>query len=216
MNFFGNRVIKAQNPDGQYVAIKFKPKCVFKLSEADMMDYANRCGILTPRVWECRFYGIDEIAMITDYVPGKFLGDVWGSLNDSERVSIKEQLKDQIRRFRECTQEYVGRINNKPARNPYQGIRREYIGPFATEKEFDDWCLDRIPSFKRWYWEWRLSRLRPDNLRFVLTHGDLFPRNIMVENAKVTGILDWENSGFSPEYVETAVAVGIYDYGDEE
>ncbi|KAL1870096.1 hypothetical protein Plec18167_007614 [Paecilomyces lecythidis] len=116
--FFGNRVIKAQNPDGQYVAIKLRPKSVFQQSEADMMDYANKCGILTPRVCECRPYGIDEVAMITDYIPGKSLGEVWGSLNDTERVSTKEQLKDQIRRFRKCTQGYVGRVNNKPARNP--------------------------------------------------------------------------------------------------
>lgn len=45
------------------------------------MAYANRQGILTPGVWECRPYGgdgdgDDRIAMISDYVPGKPLDEV--------------------------------------------------------------------------------------------------------------------------------------------
>ncbi|RKP34406.1 kinase-like domain-containing protein, partial [Dimargaris cristalligena] len=37
-----------------------------------------------------------------------------------------------------------------------------------------------------------------------LTHGDLLPRNIMVDpdTCQITGILDWEFSGFYPEYWE--------------
>lgn len=37
---------------------------------------------------------------------------------------------------------------------------------------------------------------------FVLTHGDLSPRNIMVDGSKVTGIVDWDNAGFYPEWAE--------------
>lgn len=36
------------------------------------------------------------------------------------------------------------------------------------------------------------------------------------DGAKITGILDWENSGFFPEYVEYALARDIYDYYGEE
>lgn len=36
----------------------------------------------------------------------------------------------------------------------------------------------------------------------VFTHGDLNPRNILAENGKITGIVDWENAGFFPEYWE--------------
>jgi aminoglycoside phosphotransferase (APT) family kinase protein len=45
--------------------------------------------------------------------------------------------------------------------------------------------------------------------RFVLTHGDLTPRNIMVEGARVTGIVDWERSGFFPEWAEYAFAMKL-------
>ena len=36
----------------------------------------------------------------------------------------------------------------------------------------------------------------------VFTHGDLSLRNILAENGKITGIVDWENAGPFPEYWE--------------
>lgn len=44
---------------------------------------------------------------------------------------------------------------------------------------------------------------------FVLTHGDLSPRNIMVQDGIVTGIIDWERSGFFPRYAEYAFAMRL-------
>lgn len=130
--------------------------------------------------------------MISDYVLGKTLGEVWHSLNESQHISIKDQLKVQIYLFRECTKQYIGRINHQPARNLCQGIRREYIGTFDTEAKFDEWCLQRVKGpFEKCRWERTLSKLHKEiSTKFVLTHGDLFPRNIMVDNGKITGILD--------------------------
>ncbi|KKA22776.1 hypothetical protein T310_3188 [Rasamsonia emersonii CBS 393.64] len=36
------------------------------------------------------------------------------------------------------------------------------------------------------------------------------------DGEKITGILDWENSGFFPEYVEHTLAKDVYDYYGEE
>jgi len=47
-----------------------------------------------------------------------------------------------------------------------------------------------------------LSRgLRTDH-RIVLSHCDLAPRNIIVQEVKITGLVDWEDSGWYPEYWE--------------
>jgi len=46
-----------------------------------------------------------------------------------------------------------------------------------------------------------LSFLKDDH-RIVLTHGDLQPRNIVVQGDKVTGIIDWEFGGWYSEYWE--------------
>ncbi|KAI0453881.1 hypothetical protein F5B21DRAFT_504968 [Xylaria acuta] len=42
--------------------------------------------------------------------------------------------------------------------------------------------------------------------RYVLAHGDLSPRNILVHDGKITGIVDWGKSGF-PNYAEYAFAM---------
>uniref|UniRef100_A0A0B7KC47 Aminoglycoside phosphotransferase domain-containing protein n=1 Tax=Bionectria ochroleuca TaxID=29856 RepID=A0A0B7KC47_BIOOC len=44
-------------------------------------------------------------------------------------------------------------------------------------------------------------RLRT-NHRVVLTHCDLAPRNILVQEGKIQGLVDWEDSGWYPEYWE--------------
>jgi hypothetical protein len=31
-------------------------------------------------------------------------------------------------------------------------------------------------------------------------HGDLLPRNILVEGSKISGMLDWETAGYYPEF----------------
>ncbi|KAI8659828.1 APH domain-containing protein [Fusarium sp. Ph1] len=44
-------------------------------------------------------------------------------------------------------------------------------------------------------------RLRTDH-RIVFTHCDLTPRNILVQDGKIQGLVDWEDSGWYPEYWE--------------
>lgn len=87
------------------------------------------------------------------------------------------------------------------------------MGPFDSEEEFDNWCLERVrSSFSRAVWKRLLPRMRDSSeSNFVLTHCDLSARNIMVEDGKITGIVDWEHSGFFPKYMEYATAMEICD-----
>lgn len=209
-NYFGNRVVESRTSGGRLVAVKVKPKQAFKRSEADMMDYASRqrCGILAPRVLGC--YKVDPsiFATVSDLVPGVSLDTVWHEMDDLQQGSIKAQLKEQVRLFRTCTQPYIGRVNRQPIRNFYEGIEFATMGPFDDEIAFDEWCLQRIKSrVSRFKWKHHLSKMRGrDSKTLVLTHGDLAARNILVKDGKITGIVDWEYSGFFPEYMEYARA----------
>ena len=50
-----------------------------------------------------------------------------------------------------------------------------------------------------------LPTMLPRSNVSVFTHGDIAPRNIMVdESAHITGIIDWEIAGWYPEYWEYA------------
>ena len=48
----------------------------------------------------------------------------------------------------------------------------------------------------------------------LLTHSDIAPRNILVRDGKIVAILDWELSGFYPEYWEYVKALYLPDWED--
>ncbi|KAH6623097.1 hypothetical protein F5144DRAFT_497099, partial [Chaetomium tenue] len=51
----------------------------------------------------------------------------------------------------------------------------------------------------------------------VFTHGDLAARNLMVdENCHITAVLDWESSGWFPDYWEYAQMMKPCDTPEHE
>lgn len=92
-----------------------------------------------------------------------------------------------------------------------------------TEKQFNDFlCFKPVRALTPWIAMIR-SGMRDDH-RLVMTHGDLHPRNIMVEweqgeeeganrnggerrKGQVTAVTDWEKSGWYPGYWEFVKAL---------
>ncbi|KAJ5083934.1 hypothetical protein NUU61_008513 [Penicillium alfredii] len=212
-NYFGNRVVESRTTGGQLVAVKVKPQGGFVRSEADMMNFASQqSGILAPHVLGCYDVEPEIIATVTDVVPGQSLDKIWHTLNKRQRNSIKDQLREQLRFFRTHTRPYIGRINRQTTFNFLDRLEFNFMGPFESEEEFDAWCLARVKSpIAHALWKRLLPRMRAKGSRFVLTHGDLAARNIMVHNGQISGIVDWEYSGFFPEYMEYALATVVHD-----
>ncbi|KJZ78130.1 hypothetical protein HIM_02168 [Hirsutella minnesotensis 3608] len=216
--FMGIRVIQHVTSTGHVLALKVKTATSLARSEADMMQYAATNGILAPQVRRC--YDIVTLnpakpiarVLAADRAPGLSLDVAWERYTDAEKESIKAQLREQLARMRACTLPYIGRVGRQPTRNVYDRLRQTYCGPFETEKAFDDWCVSRIDQgpVGRWRWRRAAAKMRGKTVgKFVLTHGDLTPRNIMVEGAVITGIVDWERSSFLPEYAEYAFAMKL-------
>jgi RIO-like serine/threonine protein kinase len=66
------------------------------------------------------------------------------------------------------------------------------VGPFHSEKEFSELLrLGILPDLMH----------RTDH-KIVFTHADLNMRNILVKDGRISGIVDWENAGWFPEYWE--------------
>ncbi|CVK94657.1 uncharacterized protein FPRN_10121 [Fusarium proliferatum] len=214
-NYWGNRILEHTNSSGEVLALKVSSPDGIDRSQADMMHFAAAHGVLAPRI-----RGVYDVitkrpiarVMVSERVPGMPLVDVWQNMSQAEQASIKEQLRTQIKRMRTLVQPYIGRIDKQPTRNIYNTTFVRHCGPFEDEEAFDNWCLDRLSggTIQRWKWKRVLERQRRKSTgRFVLTHGDLSPRNIMVNGSTITGIIDWELSGFYPEYVEYAFALSI-------
>ena len=233
-NYFGGRVLEHTTSDGTTLAIKVNNST--HLSEADMMHYAaTHNHIRAPRV-----RGLYDIivptsssgsktrrlarAMVSERVPGVALADVWLGMSAADQAVVKEQLREQLVCVRGCTEAFIGRVGRQKVRNVYDTLGGDsYCGPFEGEEAFDEWCLGQVQGgpLVRAKWRWLLKMEREKrgaaggDGRFVLTHGDLTPRNIMVQGNVVTGIVDWERSGFFPEYAEYAFAM-VLCHGHEE
>ncbi|KAG2417883.1 hypothetical protein HFD88_000982 [Aspergillus terreus] len=211
-NFFNNRVLESRSTNGRLVAVKIKSKYTFKRSEAQMMHYASENGILAPRVLGCYNVAPTLVVTVSDRVPGQSLDQVWQTMDRATQEGIKHQLRAELSKFRKLTQPYIGRIDRQKTHCFFQRLGHETMGPFDSEKEFDKWCLNRIEDrLLRELWRPCLPAMRSKSTRFVLTHGDLAARNIMVDGGQITGIVDWEYSGFFPEYMEYAVTMAIHD-----
>ena len=48
--------------------------------------------------------------------------------------------------------------------------------------------------------------------RILFAHSDLRPQNIIVKDGKVAAIIDWERSGWYPEYWEYAKALLVWHW----
>jgi aminoglycoside phosphotransferase (APT) family kinase protein len=170
--------------------------------ETDAMEFiAANTTIPVPRVYETRFSsnGRKASEIVMEYIPGEPLDKAWANLTHEQRVSTCRELNGYLTQLQKIPGQRIEGMNGTPVtvglRLPRQG------GPFATEKEFHDFVVEHdhegTPAiFKRYV----RAGLRDDH-KICFAHGDFSPRNIMVdETGRVKAVLDWDRSGFYPEY----------------
>ena len=153
-------------------------------------------------------------------MPGKNLEDAWPKLDSTEKESVMKDYKAILQRLRSLDPSpdmpvQIGAIDGGPAVDHRPGDRRSG-GPFATETELNNWMLSLVDpewvgSLSDFYIE-TIKNSMKDNHRWRFTHGDMGPRNILVENGRITGVVDWELSGWYPEYWEYVKMIQDLDY----
>jgi hypothetical protein len=156
--------------------------------------------------------------IVMEFVEGQCLDTIWSDLSAMEREEVKIQLKDAVKSLRLMPdQGYIGSVGHRKC---FDGVfitggpeRPNVNGPFTSENEMNEGMLsglaetEPLPSI-------RLFRTILSNLpkhRIVFTHADLQARNVLVSRGnhgtedhgkiKLT-IIDWEYSGWYPEYWE--------------
>lgn len=118
---------------------------------------------------------------------------------------------------------YLGTLNHQPYHGGvfWANENNQYIsGPFANQDEMNRGILERMHRAKYPQYVWLVQKMVDNTLRdhrTVFTHGDLQPKNIMVEQVqshsqshsgdmeelrfKIT-LIDWEIACWYPEYCE--------------
>jgi aminoglycoside phosphotransferase len=163
----------------------------------------QKTNIPAPRVFDVisQHTGEDDFSyLLMSRVPGTTLATCRDALSDQDYANLSAQLKDCVSQLRDIPKP----INNGMAicntlgeacRDPRI---RDWapIGPFPDEASFSQNLRFSDEPSRRGH-------------KIVFTHGDLNPRNIMMERTKssagaigwrLSGIIDWETAGYYPEY----------------
>lgn len=157
------------------------------------------------------------------FVPGTTLEAVWPELDDSLKRSIQAQLNDIFVDLRSLTRPDnmpLGGVAGEGCQDLRRHVRRTR-DPIWTTEDFDDWQFSNPHFGSRIYIE-TLRRLSPPlSQKHVFSHNDLRPENIIVKleerQCHITGIIDWQYSGFYPEYYEsTKVMNGLSTNEDSD
>ncbi|CAG7926062.1 unnamed protein product [Penicillium olsonii] len=169
--------------------------------EAETLRFiAANTTIPVPKVHDVQWEDGKAVAIVMDYIPGKRLDEAWGTLNSDQKLSIASELHSFINQLRELKGSYIGAINRGKAIIGH--IASIEGGPFDSEQHFNEFILgDIIPSAPAMLRHHAKFALMNDH-EIVFTHADFSPRNILVEEGRVTAIIDWEYAGWYPEHWE--------------
>ena len=157
----------------------------------------------------------DRYFIVTERIPGEPLSSVWATMSTTERVRVAKQTADYLAQLRQLTSTRIQGVDGNPVYCAFlfSGGYGVPHGPISTDDELWDEMAQRlngVPEKARQ----RLRERMPPATPYTFTHGDLTNVNIMVERGNLTGIIDWEASGYFPVWWELACAgIGL---GEED
>ncbi|KAL4786038.1 hypothetical protein BJX76DRAFT_139908 [Aspergillus varians] len=118
-----------------------------------------------------------------------------------QKNRVTNQLKGYLSELRQISSHshgnYIGSVDGGPVTDPILEAYR-FKGPFDSEEAFDNAITDAYQSKapKRHIKNFLTGMLSHKRHQIVFTHRDLRHQNIRVNDGNVSGILDWEFSGW--------------------
>ncbi|KAK6853770.1 hypothetical protein PG995_010582 [Apiospora arundinis] len=173
----------------------------------------------------------DYTYLFIELVHGVTLEKIWDSLPRPGRLKFCGQLRSILTELRALQQEpdnrFLGNINRGPLVDiVFTGENTPPAGPFSSVKGFHDWLSWKLMHSNAEHQPgvdpsdtpdpYRLGL--PDSSSVVFTHADLHPSNILVSTESphhIVAIIDWQQSGWYPDYWEFCKTRFTADYGSE-
>jgi hypothetical protein len=152
------------------------------------------------------------------FLPGSTLEAKWPDLSIKQKSSVREHLDSIFKSLRTLPfpdGACLGDVGGEGCKDRRRHLRRN-AQPIYSVKQFEDFQFSNPNYGGSIFIDFLRSFTREDNSQIVFTHGDLRPENILVEvvddkTCKVTGIVDWETSGFYPEYHEATKSPIVWE-----
>lgn len=213
-------------PDASATVVKINERLAVKfgtrvsLAEADTMRFiSSNSRVPVPKVFAAFSEpetGINFIVM--EFVPGSTLQAAWDTLTAKERSEIAALVKDAMDELRSIKPpNYLGGINHQPFSDGVFWVpdhNPAISGPFANQSDMNEGILERLRQSEPAPYVEFMRGLIEGTLhdhRTVLTHGDLQPKNIMINRIGTQEdgsgrfeirLIDWEMAGWYPEFWE--------------
>ncbi|KAJ5155480.1 hypothetical protein N7492_008283 [Penicillium capsulatum] len=163
------------------------------------------------------------------YISDTTLAQAWSDLSHKGKLSIQQQLEDifcRLRSLRPDEGTTLGGVRGEGAKELRVNECALFKG-IATATEFSNLQFSARHHGSNTYAMLLRSLLQYDDPNIahelVFTHGDVRIDNIMVKknpdikgHYSVTGIIDWEDSGFYPAYYESTTLTRTLSLVDED
>ena len=136
-----------------------------------------------------------ESFLVTSRIEGGLAGLALDECSNEEIHQMAQDLRSWIAQLHAIKR---ARDSNYAITNATGGPCLDYridgcpVGPFRSEKEFSESLqIGALPGL-----------MHRTGYKIVFTHADLNMRNILVKDGRISGIVDWENAGWFPEFWE--------------
>lgn len=147
--------------------------------------------------------------LFTAFVPGLDLEKAWPQLGETQKHTISRHLDalfSELRSLPFPDNMPLGGVQGEGCKDARRGLRVN-SEPVLNVKQFEDFVFAGSKTASPLYIEFLRGLMPKAQAKCVFTHGDVRPANIMVDEGedgiwKVVAVIDWEASGFYPEYWE--------------
>ena len=208
---------------GSAVVVKIVPG-LEDYSEYDTLEYLDQCAPTIPVPKPLGLLASNNTGYIfMSFIPGQTVRAVWSTLTVEQKLSLKNQLEEALAALRGIERAaggLLGAIRGGGCKDTRRRVRVSEQ-PIHNAVEFRDFLFSK-PHFGTPAYNSLLQNLLVErSVAIVFSHGDLRPENILVQSNKrglyvITGIIDWEKSGFYPEYFESLKATSNMSPSDAD
>ena len=190
------------------------------IEEAATLQFLNknRPDLLAPRLYGVRiqygpvldhegYTGSDALqtCIFMSYIPGESLAALLPMMDEATMSTIAYEIKLEVDKLRSLPAEgYIGSVNRGQCLDVlFRPVANGVRGPFESEEAMNEYLINFLYPTGNLAFKYRLlGFMNAERHDIFFTHGDLVPRNILIKNGHLSGIVDWAMAGWYPAYWE--------------
>jgi aminoglycoside phosphotransferase (APT) family kinase protein len=187
------------------------------ISEASALQFvARNTSIPVPKVY-CAFERKGITYILMERIDGDPIARGWTGRSDESKAKLLSQLREMVNELRKLPpppDRTICNVDGGPIFDGRIAGPTDYHGPFRNVQQFHRYLRNNFehysgndhPEINR------MIELQKADWPLRFTHGDLSSLNILVKGDKIVGMVDWEISGWYPEYWEYTTAHQVHPF----